>query len=117
MKFTQEGVITIAARPVVLNDVPSIRIAVTDTGIGMSAEVLGRLFRPFEQANGSTTRTFGGTGLGLSISKQLIEAMGGTITVTSEEGVGSIFTLIFPRGDLGFIVPTETSEDAFKHAA
>ncbi len=98
VKFTSNGKITIAARGVNLDGVACIRISISDTGIGMSEEVLSRLFQPFEQANGSTTREFGGTGLGLSITKQLVEAMGGRVDVSSEAGVGSVFTLILPRG-------------------
>jgi signal transduction histidine kinase len=116
VKFTRDGKITIAARPVTLSDIPCIRVAITDTGIGMSEEVLARLFRPFEQANSSTTRTFGGTGLGLSITKQLIEAMGGTITVSSQEGLGSVFTLILPRGDVADAThsPEQRQLDAYQ---
>jgi CheY-like chemotaxis protein len=67
-----------------------------DNGIGMSATTIDRLFTSFTQAERSTTRRFGGTGLGLAISKRLIELMAGTIDVTSEEGVGSTFTVTLP---------------------
>jgi signal transduction histidine kinase len=117
VKFTKNGKITIAARPVSLAEGPCIRVTVSDTGIGMSPEVLSRLFRPFEQANGSTTRTYGGTGLGLSISRQLIEAMGGRIEVSSDVGVGSAFTLIFPRGDSVALTQDTLDPATLAHAA
>ncbi len=97
VKFTKDGGVSIAMRPVNLKNVACIRVSVTDTGIGISKEALSRLFNPFEQADGSTTRNFGGTGLGLSITKHLVEAMGGSVKVESELGKGSVFTLIFPR--------------------
>ncbi len=69
---------------------------VTDRGIGMTPEQLGRLFRPFTQAEASTTRRYGGTGLGLSISRSFCEMMGGQLTVVSEAGKGSTFTVRLP---------------------
>jgi PAS domain S-box-containing protein len=70
-----------------------IRIRVVDNGIGMSSETMARLFQPFTQAESSTTRRFGGTGLGLSICRRIAEAMGGMITVESETGKGSTFSV------------------------
>ena len=92
VKFTKEGEIVIATRVVELReDQAVLEFSVCDTGIGMTAEQAGRLFRPFSQADTSTTRRFGGTGLGLSISKRLVEMMGGEIWVESEPGKGSVF--------------------------
>jgi PAS domain S-box-containing protein len=71
---------------------PILRLTVIDTGIGITPEQLGRLFRPFEQADTSTTRRYGGSGLGLQISRRLAQMMGGDIAVDSEPGRGSTFT-------------------------
>ena len=67
-----------------------------DTGIGMSMEEQVKLFKPFSQVDGSTTRRFGGTGLGLMIVKELVSSMGGEISVSSQENKGSRFTVILP---------------------
>jgi signal transduction histidine kinase len=97
-KFTKNGTVTLAARPVEKDGVPFVRITVKDTGIGMSATTLAKLFVPFVQANEATATTYGGTGLGLVITRRLIEAMGGSVDVESVEGKGSTFTLLVPRG-------------------
>ncbi len=76
-----------------------LELRVQDTGIGMSAEQQSRLFRPFEQADGSTTRRYGGTGLGLSITRHLVEAMGGEIRARSQAGEGTTFTVHLPVAD------------------
>jgi signal transduction histidine kinase/DNA-binding response OmpR family regulator len=97
LKFTQAGSIAIEAQ----FDVPSRRldISVCDSGIGMTEEEIGKLFRPFAQADVSTTRRFGGTGLGLYISRRLAERMGARIDVRSTPGQGSRFTLSIDMQD------------------
>jgi signal transduction histidine kinase len=97
-KFTKDGTIVVSARPVDHKGVAFIRIAVKDSGIGMSETTIAKLFKPFTQADESTAAKFGGTGLGLSITKALVEAMGGTISVESMEGEGSTFTMLVPQG-------------------
>ena len=99
VKFTDSGKIDIkvadegAGGPNIV-----LRIETTDTGIGMTPEQLGRLFSPFTQGDASITRKFGGTGLGLTISRQLARLLGGDITVTSQSGIGSTFTLKIDGG-------------------
>jgi len=92
LKFTQAGGVRLSGA---YGD-GGVRLAVSDTGIGMSPEVVGRLFDKFVQADSTTTRNFGGTGLGLAISRQLAEMMGGALTVESVLGEGSTFTLYLP---------------------
>ena len=96
-KFTDHGTITIDARQGQGDGRDWVSIAVTDTGIGMTAEQMGKLFQEFSQADVSTTRKYGGTGLGLAISKRFCQMMGGDITVESEVGRGSTFTIRLPR--------------------
>jgi len=92
VKFTERGSVTLSAT----RRGNDLVFTITDTGIGMSAEQITRLFNPFQQADGSTTRRFGGTGLGLAISKRIVEMMGGEIRVESELGVGTTFEFFFP---------------------
>jgi signal transduction histidine kinase len=94
-KFTEHGSITIDARQAQENGRDWVTIAVADTG--MTAEQMGKLFQEFSQADASTTRKYGGTGLGLAISKRFCQMMGGDITVESEPGRGSVFTVRLPR--------------------
>ena len=96
VKFTPRGHVVVRVTGEVRHDVLDARIAVLDTGIGIAAADLHRLFRSFSQVDGSTTRVYGGTGLGLAISQRIVEAMGGGITVDSEVGVGSTFTIGVP---------------------
>ncbi|HYL23184.1 MAG TPA: response regulator [Burkholderiales bacterium] len=93
VKFTQRGQISIAVRRVAgVGEKAQLRFAVADTGIGMSAEQAAKLFQPFTQADGSTTRKYGGTGLGLTIAKRLVELMGGQMQVESVPDKGSSFS-------------------------
>ncbi|MBL9038084.1 MAG: response regulator [Archangium sp.] len=92
VKFTERGQV----RVVVEAADDRLRLQVNDSGVGMSPEVLNRVFRPFEQADASFTRRYGGSGLGLAISKQLVRAMNGSIHVESELKKGSRFTVDLP---------------------
>jgi len=92
-KFTEHGMVTLKFS--CRNGKP-MQIEVSDTGIGMDAAQVARVFESFEQADGSMTRRFGGTGLGLSIVRELVTLMGGTITAESAPGVGSKFRIVLP---------------------
>jgi signal transduction histidine kinase len=94
-KFTKQGEVKLRARKLV-DGRGWIELAVADSGIGMTAEQLGKLFQEFTQADASTAQRFGGTGLGLAISRKLARIMGGDVTVTSEPGRGSVFTVRLP---------------------
>ena len=91
-KFTSNGTVRLQA----LRDEGWITFEVSDTGIGMTKEQMGKLFRAFQQADSSTTRKFGGTGLGLAISRRFCQIMNGDITVRSEPGHGTTFTMRIP---------------------
>ena len=94
-KFTENGRLTLVAERFEA-DRPMVRFAISDTGIGMTEEQLGRLFQAFSQADASTTKKYGGTGLGLAISRQFCQLLGGDITVASRPGEGSTFTITLP---------------------
>lgn len=94
LKFTEKGDITVSAECIEENEnTATLRFKVSDTGIGMTEEVIRNLFKPFTQADSSTTRKYGGTGLGLAISKRIIEKMGGEISVGSKVNEGTTFTI------------------------
>jgi signal transduction histidine kinase/putative methionine-R-sulfoxide reductase with GAF domain len=94
-KFTKQGDVTLQARRL-SNGQNWVELAVIDTGIGMTAEQLAKLFQEFTQAEASTAKHYGGTGLGLAITRKLARMMGGDVTVTSEPGKGSVFTVRLP---------------------
>ncbi len=97
IKFTERGQVLIEAGSLPISEgLASIRIAVRDTGIGIPADRQGMLFQKFQQVDSSTTRKSGGTGLGLAISRQLVELMGGTLSLTSQGGKGSTFSIEMP---------------------
>ena len=96
-KFTKVGVVRLRARRVA-NGRDWIELAVADTGIGMTPEQQAKLFEEFSQADATTAQKFGGTGLGLAITRKLARMMGGDVTVTSEPGKGSVFTVRLPGG-------------------
>jgi len=93
VKFTERGTVRIEVSRL---DGAQVKISVADSGIGIAAEQLDRLFRRFTQADSSTTRRYGGTGLGLAISKTLVQLMGGTIGAQSHQGTGSTFWITLP---------------------
>jgi len=96
-KFTDKGTVTIAAHQGQESGRDWIALAVTDTGIGMTPEQMGKLFQEFSQASSTTATKYGGTGLGLAISRRFCQMMGGDITVESKPGAGSTFTIRLPR--------------------
>jgi signal transduction histidine kinase/ActR/RegA family two-component response regulator len=116
VKFTSKGSIelSIAGASPAQDGTLSLSISVRDTGIGMEPAILERIFDPFFQAQSGTSRVYGGTGLGLPISKRLVDAMSGTLTVTSEVGRGSTFTVSvsmpFSTDSLAIAKPAATSD-------
>lgn len=111
VKFTRSGEVTVSAKLIRQAESSEFVLTVTDTGIGIPKDKAGAIFEPFVQADGSMTREFGGTGLGLTISRQIAEALGGALTVSSEVGTGSTFVC---RTNAGAVASpdtqTETSE-------
>jgi len=96
-KFTKEGEVELRVRKVA-DGRDWVELAVADSGIGMTAEQQAKLFQDFTQADSLTARRYGGTGLGLAITRKLARMMGGDVTVTSEPGKGSVFTVRLPGG-------------------
>jgi adenylate cyclase len=99
-KFTKQGDVTLRARRLA-DGRDWVELAIIDTGIGMTAEQLAKLFQEFSQAEASTAKKYGGTGLGLAITRKLARMMGGDVTVTSEHGKGSVFTVRLPASSGG----------------
>jgi adenylate cyclase len=96
-KFTKEGEVALRVRRVA-DGRDWVELAIADTGIGLTAEQQAKLFQEFTQADSLTARRFGGTGLGLAITRKLARMMGGDVTVASEPGKGSVFTVRLPVG-------------------
>jgi signal transduction histidine kinase len=95
-KFTRAGTVALRITREGRGDGARMVFSVSDTGIGMTEEQMGRLFEAFAQADASTASTYGGTGLGLAITKRFSEMMGGAVRVESTPGAGSTFTLTLP---------------------
>ena len=112
-KFTENGTVTLTVERERFEGRDWLRFRVADTGIGLTAEQLGKLFQPFSQADASTTRKFGGTGLGLALTRRLCQMMGGDITVESAPGKGSTFTIWLPAAIMG---PATLERGAEQHA-
>jgi len=114
VKFTERGGVRVVVSLVGVNSgrAPRLCVEVSDTGIGLTAEGRATLFAPFTQADRSITRRFGGTGLGLAVSKQLAELLGGDITVESNPGEGTTFTLTIDPGPLEGVPMLKSPTDA-----
>jgi two-component system NtrC family sensor kinase len=111
-KFTKEGEVKLRVKKVV-NGRNWLEIAVADTGIGMTPEQQAKLFEEFTQADSSTARQYGGTGLGLAITRKLARMMGGDVTVSSEPGKGSVFTVRLPAS-ADSLTSTSTGSDGLR---
>jgi PAS domain S-box-containing protein len=117
IKFTESGEVSLRVTPDADSSVPTaMRFTVSDTGIGIPGEKLGRVFERFTQADSSTTRRFGGSGLGLTISKRLVELMGGRIWAASGVGEGSVFSFVVPfeirvEATLRAVTPVDTGPE------
>ncbi|MCC5786072.1 MAG: response regulator [Phycisphaerales bacterium] len=108
VKFTSAGSVVIRVMAEGGEETPErLTVEVEDTGIGMNAEQIERIFKPFVQADASTTRRFGGTGLGLHISRRLANLLGGDLSVRSEEGSGSVFTITIDATPCGRSIETK----------
>jgi signal transduction histidine kinase/CheY-like chemotaxis protein len=121
-KFTEHGRVSLrvqrnTTRKVADAKAEWLRFEVEDSGIGLTNEQVGKLFRPFKQADASTTRRFGGTGLGLAISKRLVEAMGGAIGAAGRPGVGSVFWFELPLDVHAESAPAPTQRPAPRDAS
>ncbi len=117
LKFAETGRVQIGVRFCRTAGAGLLELAVSDAGIGMTAEQLGRLFRPFTQADASTTRKYGGTGLGLTITKRLTEMLGGTIKAESEPGKGSTFTVTITTGPLDGVRPIRALDSSKRQSS
>jgi PAS domain S-box-containing protein len=118
VKFTEKGGVRIVASfvPNSCEDQPAVQIDVTDTGIGIRAEALPKLFQPFSQEMTTATNKCGGAGLGLTISRQIMHLLGGQLTVASVWGQGSTFTLVIPTGSLENACMIERPAEAARDA-
>jgi signal transduction histidine kinase len=95
-KFTDHGVVSLETKRMAMGGAQGLLFRISDSGIGMTPEQMGKLFQPFTQAGASTMRRYGGTGLGLALCQRFAEMMGGQMSVTSEFGRGSQFTVLLP---------------------
>ncbi len=118
VKFTEKGYIKLSARRILKGDEKStidLVITVEDTGIGINLESQARIFEAFKQQDGQSTKRYGGTGLGLAISKRLVEMMGGTVSVKSRFGKGSIFEIILNNISVSAVTIKLEKESSFDY--
>ncbi len=116
-KFTKDGTVTLRLAREDRDGAPWVKFQVSDSGIGMTEEQMGRLFQAFTQADSSTTRNFGGTGLGLTITKHFCTMLGGSIEVKSTPGQGSTFTILLPDRATKVVADDEPVAEAERPAA